>query len=87
MASASRFLSSLRSHLPKDRRHLKNFLVIQLVDGGIIYALYTPYVLVWLRLSDAQYWHWLVGGIPMALLVNVFLTPLWANMLKRWPVN
>ncbi len=83
----SRVKSIVREHAPKDRKHVKNFLKLQIVEGAIVYAAYSPYVLIWLHFNDGQYWKWLVGGIPMALAFNLFFTPIYAKLLKRWPIN
>lgn len=53
----------------------------------MVYAVYTPYVIFWLKLDPSQYWHWLIGGVPMALAFNLCFTPIYAKMIKRWPIS
>lgn len=53
----------------------------------MVYACYTPYVFLWLHFGGAQYIRWLVGGIPMAIAFNLVFTPVYARLVKRWPVN
>ena len=39
-------------------------------NSAIVYAVYTPYVFLWLGFAGDQYMRWLLGGVPFSLLVG-----------------
>ena len=51
-------------------RQLFTYLLMSLWNTAVVYALYTVYVILWLRFDFDQYIRWLVGGIPMSMAVG-----------------
>lgn len=51
----------------KRRRAIVEYLTLGVINSATVYALYTPYVFLWVRLDWAQYVRWLEGGIAYSL--------------------
>ena len=48
------------------------YLILGIINTGVVYLVYTPYVILWLGLTGDQYIRWLLGGIPYSLATSWF---------------
>jgi len=55
---------------------LKRWALLSLWNCLVVFAVYTVYVIVWLRFTPDQLFRWLIGGIPMNLATGWFIV--WA---------
>lgn len=46
---------------------LTKYAFVGVINSLVVYAVYTPYVFLWVNYTVPQYIHWLIGGIPMSL--------------------
>jgi hypothetical protein len=51
-------------------RKVKEYVVLGVVNSLTVYAVYTPYVFLWVGFTWAQYVRWLEGGIAYSLLTG-----------------
>ena len=49
------------------KKRLIEYAVLGLWNSLVVYAVYTPYVFLWLHFTPDQFVKWLVGGLPMSL--------------------
>jgi len=62
---------------------VKRYVILSFVQAGVVYALYTPYVFLWLQFSPGQFLRWLEGGILFTLATGWFIA--WVILrANRW---
>lgn len=49
----------------------------------VIYAVYLPYMFLWIGLTLPQLIAWFVGGLPFMLVANLVITP-WVIRVAKW---
>ena len=64
-------------------RSFVRYLALGCANAAAVYAVYTPYVFLWVRLDWVQYVRWLEGGVVYALLTG-WAFSLLAIRLGRW---
>ena len=66
--------------MTKLAKKIRNYFILSVWNTFVVYALYTPYVILWLRFDINQFMLWLMGGLPMAMLVGWLIVKLnvWA---------
>ena len=52
------------------KQSVKEYIVLGIINTLMVYAIYTPYVFLWVGLSWDQYVRWLEGGIAYSLLTG-----------------
>jgi len=62
---------------------LKRYLVLGVVNSAAVYAVYTPYVFLWLQFSWGQYVRWLEGGIIFSLATGWIFAWIVLQVAKR----
>ena len=55
---------------PPISRRIAIYLILSAWNTAVVYALYSVYVVLWLRFDFDQYLRWLIGGIPMSMLTG-----------------
>ena len=68
--------------LPTKKR-IKEYIILGIINTGVVYLIYTPYVILWLNLDFNQYIRWLTGGLPYSLLTSWFFALVIIKSKKR----
>lgn len=56
---------------PKSKwQKVKEYIVLGIINTLVVYAIYTPYIFLWVGLDWEQYIRWLQGGILYSLLTG-----------------
>ena len=51
-------------------RRLRDYIISSLLSCAVVISIYSPYMLLWVRLTPNQFVLWLLGSVPMSLLVS-----------------
>lgn len=64
-------------------RAAKEYAVLGLVNSATVYLLYTPYVVLWVGFSWAQYVRWLEGGVAYSLMTGWLIAAVVVRARRR----
>jgi len=60
-------ISNARESIP---RRLRDYIISSLLSCAVVISIYSPYMLLWVGLTPNQFLLWLLGSVPMSLLVS-----------------
>lgn len=66
------------------RKALKEYVALGIVNTLTVYAVYTPYVFLWVGYTWEQYVRWLEGGILYSLATGWLFAWVVLQAKRRW---
>jgi hypothetical protein len=65
------------------RKGIVQYATLGVINSLLVYAVYTPYVFLWVGFTVPQYVRWLEGGIAYSLMTGWFFAFCMVNLKKR----